>query len=582
MNKELFFSGYIDRIAEKFSLPKPLAFEILAIAAILDLSFDEVYDGVSTLENRSGSHDGGFDGLYLEEDDGDNTLHVFQVKSAPTVGDNELSKFISDYRNLFVDGNTLALPLNKKVRSVFDTYQQWTQSGRVINVRLYFIFKGDKTKQNEALLNRHANNTENLLIFDSNDLYQQIDNLVAERKKRKPVAFSFKAEKSNISFRNDPQALISFSIKNVKAVNFRLSALELCQLLDYEQVVNKRIDALFSDNVRDFLRYNKTNKNIRDTLLSHDAEYFPFLNNGITLIAERLKLPNDMQAGVYPLEVLNPVIVNGLQTTHVIYDIYRDSPNALIGVYVVVRLYETTDADLIDKITEATNTQSPINFRDKISTRRFNDYAKEVFANAGIAYLSKRGETFYDPMSITLQKAVHSETVLKFWYATFYEQPVKAKSAKSKVLEELFDATNNPKNDLNRLFDGGRDSPVYQQLLEAFWIYEFVVAQRQAQNDQADFVLFADELMAYGIYKLRDKSAGFAKEHLESAYAMVFDAILNSIERQKINLASSKATYAHERYFKTYKSQFDLIEALGLSDTFSDPALLALQLANLI
>ncbi len=570
MNKELFFSGYIDRIAEKLSLSKSFAFEILAIAAILDLSFDEVHDHVSTIENGSGRHDGGFDGIYLEEDEEENTLHVFQVKYSNTVGDNELSKFVTDYRNLFVYGNTLSLPVNKKVHSVFQAYQNLVNSGRVIDIHLYFIFKGEKNSQNEPLLTRHLKNTENLQIFDSNDLYEQIDNLVAERKKRKPVAFSFMAEKSNISVRSDPQALISFSIQNVKAVNFRLPALELCRLLDLEQQLNKRIDTVFSDNIRGFLRYNKTNKNIRDTLLGNDAEYFPFLNNGITIIAERVKIPKEMQVGFYPLEVVNPVIVNGLQTTHVIYEIYQQDSNKLQDVYVVVRLYETTDHELIDKITEATNTQSPINYRDKISTRLFNDYTKEIFANAGIGYLSKRGETFDNQLSISLQKSVHSETVLKFWYATFYEQPGRAKSAKSKVLEELFDATTNKNNKLYPLFNGDKDSPVYRQLLETFWIYEFVVAQRQTQKHDSDFVLFADELIAYGIYKQMKKSGAFAKERLEDCYWDVYNAIPKGIELEQEEKIQSNSTYSHNSYFKSFISYWHLNKELALSHTPSD------------
>ncbi len=573
MNKELFFRGYIERIAEKFGLQRPFAFEILAIAAILDLSFDEVHDHASTLVKGSGSNDGGFDGIYLEEDEDENTLHVFQIKSSDSVGDNELAKFVNDFRTVFVYGNSLNLPLNEKVSSVLQTYQTLVSSGRVVETRLYFVFNGEKAGNNKPRIDRHVENTDNLQVFDIQDLYEQIDSLVAERKKRKPVTFSFMAEKSNISLRSDPQALISFSIQNVKAVNFRLSALELCKLLDLEQQLNKRIDTVFSDNIRGFLRYNKANKNIRATLLSSDAEYFPFLNNGITIIAERVKIPKEMQVGFYPLEVVNPVIVNGLQTTHVIYDIYQQDSSKLEGVYVVVRLYETTDNELIDKITDATNTQSPINYRDKISTRRFNDYTKEIFANAGIGYLNKRGETFDNQLSISLQKSVHSETVLKFWYATFYEQPGRAKSAKSKVLEELFDATTNKTNKLFPLFNGDKDSPVYPQLLEAFWIYEFVVAQRQTQQHNSDFVLFADELIAYGIYRLMKKSGGFVKERLADCYSAVYNAIPKCIDRQKKMIAQSKLTYAHDRYFKGYKSQFDLNEELTLGYELSDDSL---------
>ncbi len=566
MNKELFFNGYLGRIAEKFKLTRTFAFEILAIAAILDLSFDEVFDHASTIVNGSGSNDGGFDGIYLEEDEDENTLHVFQIKSSSSIGDNKMAKFVNDFRTLFVYGNTLNLPLNEKVSSALQNYQNLVSAGRVVETRLYFVFNGEKTGDQKPRIDRHIDNTDNFQVFDSQDLYNQIDSLVAERKKRKPVTFSFMAEKSNISLRSDPQALISFSIQNVKAVNFRLPALDLCKLLDLEQQLNKRIDTVFSDNIRGFLRYNKTNKNIRATLLSNDAEYFPFLNNGITIIAERVKIPKEMQVGFYPIEVANPVIVNGLQTTHVIYDIYRQQPSKLEGVYVVVRLYETTESELIDKITEATNTQSPINFRDKISTRRFNDFTKEIFANAGIGYLSKRGETFDNQLSISLNKSVHSETVLKFWYATFHEQPERAKSSKSKVLEELFDATTNKNNSLYSLFNGKKESPIYQQLLETFYIYDFVITQRQTQKHDSDFVFFADELLAYGVYKLMKRAGSLIKEQLETNYQIVYGVIPKCIEREKTLKAQNKSTYSHNGYFKSARSRFHLSEELQFSD----------------
>jgi hypothetical protein len=570
MNKDLFLNGYIERIANKFELPEPLAFEILSLAAILDLSFDEIYDSVSTIENKSGSRDGGLDGIYLEEDENENTLHVFQVKTSDFIGENELAKFIDDFNTLFIYGNTVNKPLNSKVYLELQKYQNLAKSGRVVDAKLYFIFKGDKTPQNQPLINRYLDNNANLQVFDSNDLYDQIDSLASEGKKRKPIDFSFMAEKSNISLRNDPQTLISFSIQNVKAVNFRLSALELCKLLDSEKQLNKRIDTIFSDNIRGFLSYNKTNKNIRSTLLSNDAEYFPFLNNGITIIAERVKIPKEMQAGFYPLEVRNPVIVNGLQTTHVIYDIYHLDKAKLDNVYVLVRLYETTDSELIDKITDATNTQSPINYRDKISNRPFNEYTKAVFANAGIGYLSKRGETFDDTLSISLNKSVHSETVLKFWYASFYGYPEIAKNAKSKVLEELFDATTNKNNKLNELFNGDKNSVIYQQLLDAFWLYDFIMQKRKTMQHESDFVLFADELIAYGIYKLFEKSGLFIldKEQFEMYYQEVYQAITKCIEKEKAAKLKNNQTYAHNSYFKSSKSQFNLNDELGLIEDF--------------
>jgi len=66
MNLDLFINGLIDRIGKRFGLSADFAFEILAIAAVLDQTFDELMDNVFCLDNGSGSHDGGMDGVFIE------------------------------------------------------------------------------------------------------------------------------------------------------------------------------------------------------------------------------------------------------------------------------------------------------------------------------------------------------------------------------------------------------------------------------------------------------------------------------------------------------------------------------------
>jgi hypothetical protein len=55
----------------------------------------------------------------------------------------------------------------------------------------------------------------------------------------------------------------------------------------------------------------------------------------------------------------------------------------LKGVFVNVRVYESKEPSLIEKITDATNTQTPITNKDKISNKDFNSLTKEVFKNFG-------------------------------------------------------------------------------------------------------------------------------------------------------------------------------------------------------
>ena len=573
MNKELFLNGYIEKIATKFDIAKDLAFEILCLSSILDMSFDEVYDEASTLENKDGSHDGGFDGIYIDKDE--NILHIFQMKNKPTIGDNELTKFISNYENIFVRNNSAGIRLNKTVKAKVDEYISLIQNGEYFEVQLYFIFNGTKEttnkSQNLEVSQRFEAAQENLKILDSDDLFSRIESLVTINKKRKQHKFTFQAEKSNISLKNDPQALISFSLLNVKAANFRLEALEICKLIDREIEINKSKDTLFSDNIRGYLGTNKTNRSIRDTLLSEDAEYFPFLNNGITIIANRINMPKQMMVGYYPIESINPVIVNGLQTTNVLYDIYKRDSSRLEGVYVMVRLYETADAELIDKITNATNTQSPISFRDKISTKRFNDFTKELFESKGVGYLTKRGETFDNTLSKQMHESITNETVIKFWYATFFEKPTIARSSKSKVMEYCFTAVEDAKHPLHKLFNGDKNSSIYMQLFIAYKIYMQVANMRKSyiKEEIEDFIFYADEFMSYGIYKLLKKNELFKtfEPLLGEYYHEIFDTIKAIVESEKVRLNALDMTYSHNEYFKSERAVSDLNEKMSFCET---------------
>ena len=269
-----------------------------------------------------------------------------------------------------------------------------------------------------------------------------------------------------------------------------------------------------------------------------------------------------MQAGFYPVEARNPVIVNGLQTTHVIYKLYQQSPERLDGVYVFINLYETDEAELVNRITDATNTQSPMNFRDKMSNRDFNTYARALFEMQGIGYLTNRGDTLENSLSLNVQASVHSDVVLKYWYATFNEQPEVAKNAKSKVLEDIFDACIEPSHRLHPLFNGDKDSPVYAQLLTAYRLYRFVIEALESADitQVGDAVLYADELLAYAVYKLAgDDQAAYA-----AAYQQTYQAIAQAVEEETALLQTRQLKYSHNAYFKSAKSRYDVNRQLWL------------------
>jgi hypothetical protein len=79
---------------------------------------------------------------------------------------------------------------------------------------------------------------------------------------------------------------------------------------DNDQILN-----VFYDNVRDYQGTNKVNTEIAETLTSDDSkDSFAILNNGITIVAEKLKTSRDT------FSISNYQIINGCQTSHVLFE----------------------------------------------------------------------------------------------------------------------------------------------------------------------------------------------------------------------------------------------------------------------
>jgi len=568
MNQTVFINSYLEKIDQRFGFNgnRGHAFEIFAVAAVLDKSFDEVYNDISTLVKTAngghdGGNDGGMDGIYFDETTA--TLAVFQTKNSEHLGDNEVTKFVSDYQNLFERMNTAQLPLNKNVTAKLQTIWDIPRQGITYTPKLFFVFNGKKEGQDKDIADRHMRQHSMLEILDSPDLFSKIKSLQAAQRKRKTVSFTFMAEKSNIASSNDPQALITYAKGNVRSVGFRLKAKELCRLIEEEKQINGNEDHLFSQNIRGFLGAVRTNQQIKNTLTGQDSAYFPFMNNGITMIAETLKLPNAMQAGTYPIQTVNPVIVNGLQSTQVIYEVYRAHPEKLDDVDVMIRLYDTQDGELAEKITTATNTQTSINVRDKISNRDFNQHLKVLFENKGIGYITKRGDSFENKLSRELSHTVSSETLLKFWYATYYERPETAKASKTQVLQQLYDATSETSDPLHGYFGGDINSPLYVQMLNVYAIHNFVVTKRnESLEDAPDLIQHADEILCYGIHKYlvstNQEASSLDAATMDVAYSSVFGNVMRVTQEYQAQLLAHGRTYSHNNYFKSAQSRFDL------------------------
>jgi len=146
-------------------------------------------------------------------------------------------------------------------------------------------------------------------------------------------------------------------------------------LSDYKKARGD-LEVLYARNVRVFLGgKGKVNKGIARTL-EEEPEHFGFYNNGITLVVRDFK---SLSQGV--LEVCDPAVVNGCQTTRSIWEVFEKKTGSggtgkdraladwmarVHGGSVIVKIVRVGEggAELLPKITRYTNSQNAVKDQD--------------------------------------------------------------------------------------------------------------------------------------------------------------------------------------------------------------------------
>lgn len=116
------------------------------------------------------------------------------------------------------------------------------------------------------------------------------------------------------------------------------------------------VTGFFQDNVRAYLGDNAVNQSMLETLLTPEGRReFHLRNNGVTIVARRAD-----RRGT-DLHLSYPQIVNGCQTTHVLFDVLRQLPPAdRTSIRVPVRLIASEDDAIVNGVILGRNRQSPV------------------------------------------------------------------------------------------------------------------------------------------------------------------------------------------------------------------------------
>ena len=189
-----------------------------------------------------------------------------------------------------------------------------------------------------------------------------------------------------------------------------VSLLNMHRFLEQYDKETRNLDKIYSKNVRRFLNFtNKVNKGIAETL-QNSPEMFGLYNNGITIVTDGV-----IDKGNTEIELVDPYIVNGCQTTRTIWETFNKvlraggtgntdaseqlreawgSAQLIMKVVDATKISETINSDeaLIDRITRFTNNQTAVRAQDFLTLERnVQDWQHAFHREYGIYLEVQRG-----------------------------------------------------------------------------------------------------------------------------------------------------------------------------------------------
>jgi hypothetical protein len=182
--------------------------------------------------------------------------------------------------------------------------------------------------------------------------------------------------------------------------------------IEIAKVLHKYKNSILKYNPRSYLELEGQNVNraIRETILNTATNEFALFNNGITMLSDETYINEKIgQKNKAQLNVKNPQIINGGQTTFTLSRIYEENINNNVqhlfqDKEVLLKIITLIDQDndnsdiiqklqLIDDISTATNQQTPVISADKFSNERTPIILQKIlFDRYGILFERKRGE----------------------------------------------------------------------------------------------------------------------------------------------------------------------------------------------
>ncbi|WP_288739449.1 AIPR family protein [uncultured Rheinheimera sp.] len=408
-------------------------FEIYSASEILknhDLTYDDISYGIV-----GDGGDGGIDSIYtfingelLKEDTIINAnqkknhieLIIIQSKTSTSFKEDAVIKFRESAQDLFNLANNpddysarYNADLIDKVKIFRDSYAKLAKTFPRVEIRYFYTTQGDEVHPN-------VSGKVSKLQEDIVKMFSGAD-----------FSFEFIGASELLEMtRNVPSTSRVLEVAESPIGTTAGSYLCLVTLSRYYEFISDSgalARSIFESNVRDYQGSVIVNTGIRKTLENRESENFWYLNNGVTIIT-----PKAVMAGKQ-LTIEDPQIVNGLQTSHEIYQYFSQLENHSGDERaVLVRVICEEDEEARDRIIRATNSQTAI---PPASLRSSDDIHRNIedFLKSN-GYYYDRKKNFYKNQGMPVSKIISISYMAQAMMAIILLKPDSARARPSTLI----------------------------------------------------------------------------------------------------------------------------------------------------
>lgn len=221
--------------------------------------------------------------------------------------------------------------------------------------------------------------------------------------------------------------------------------------------------AFFESNVRDYQGNNSVNSSIAETLSSDSKEDFWWLNNGVTILASEVTFVTNRS-----LQLVNPEIVNGLQTSREVFNYFGGNPEKLNTEKrsILVRIINPESEESRDNIIFATNNQTSIPKSSLRVTDTIHLQIEMYFKSRGLYY--DRRKNYYKNQKKKSADIISVSFLAQCLITLLLRKPDFARARPSTLLtdEETYKFLYENNNDLESYYKAAKIGRIIQNTLK--------------------------------------------------------------------------------------------------------------------